>query len=130
MGRRKMNAHTTAISELGRSRIHCDLLPITMEVSGAFGTQARRWWEKYMIPLTKSRGLVGSCLSSMATSANPESARDPLLRHTWSANTWSTLTIQKIDWCSGVTMTEKTQGLIGKALTNKFKRDGLDFGLH
>ena len=129
MARRKMTNHTKAISELGRSQVHCDLLPVTMEVSGAFGTQARRWWEKFMIPLAKSRGLMGSCLSSMATSANPESARDPLLRHTWSANTWSTLTLQKIDWCSGVAMAEKTQGLIATALTSKFRREGLDFGL-
>ena len=60
MGRRKMNAHTTAISELGRSRIHCDLLPITMEVSGAFGTQARRWWEKLTLVHDSSREIKGS----------------------------------------------------------------------
>ena len=127
MGAKKLGAHNKAVSELGRAQIDCDVLPIILETSGAFGKHARKWWEEYMVPLAKDRGLVGGKHLSTINEERPAGANG-LLAHTWTANTWTTLQLQKFDWGLGVAMTEKVQGLAGQIQAAHQRRLGLDYG--
>ena len=96
----------------------CEVHPLIFETTGAFGREAQHWWEKYVMPLAAKRELTKQCLSTM-----PGAGSDPNLLHTWTANTWPALMLQKIDWMLGVALAEKAQGKLAEAVTARLNAD-------
>lgn len=114
----KLNKHRRAVETLGETAIDCELIPLIFETTGAFGQEARRWWEKFAMPLAAKRELTNQCLSTL-----PGAGSDPNLLHTWTANTWPALMLQKIDWMLGVALAEKAQGKLAMAVTARLNAD-------